>query len=101
MAGVIADSLALAYDVSRRGRELGVRSALRATRAGVVCMLLRDSMRRALVGILAGVGASLGCSRLLADLLFGLTATDSAVYIGSILGVGIVTCAASLVDRHA
>jgi putative ABC transport system permease protein len=75
----------VAYSVSRRTREIGVRMALGAGRESVVRMVLVEILKPVGVGLGVGAIAGLGCSRLIASMLYGTTATDPFV---------LITCAA-------
>ena len=66
----------LAYSVSRRVPEIGVRMALGATRGRITRMVLRQGLALALGGVAVGALASYMLTRLLSTLLFGITATD-------------------------
>jgi predicted permease len=67
------------YLVSQRTRELGIRIALGARRSDIVRTVLRRSLVVATAGILAGVAVSLSLTRVLADLLFGVSPRDGGV----------------------
>ncbi len=75
----------LAYQVARRTQELGLRMALGATRGAVARLVLTQSLRLAAAGAVLGLLASLAGTRVLAKVLFGLTATDPATFAGAIL----------------
>ncbi len=66
----------MAFFVSQRVREIGVRMALGAQRADVMKLIVWKGMSLALVGVLAGLVAALGLTRLISGLLFGVSATD-------------------------
>jgi predicted permease len=66
----------MAYFVSQRVREIGVRMALGAQRSDVMKMIVWKGMSLALVGVMAGLVAALALARLISGLLFGITATD-------------------------
>jgi putative ABC transport system permease protein len=70
----------VAYAVSERTRELGLRMALGARARQVVLPMLRHGALAAAIGLLIGIPASLAASRLLASLLFGVRPTDARVY---------------------
>ena len=70
----------LAFVVSTRQQEIGVRVALGATRGNIVGMMLRDAGRLASVGLLAGIFAAYGAGRLLEALLAGVRPADLATY---------------------
>ncbi len=76
------------YIVEERTREIGIRVALGASYRGVISLLLKQGMRLTGVGILIGTAASLGITRLLANLLFGTKATDPLTFSGVVLGLG-------------
>ena len=71
----------LAYDVSQRTREIGIRGAIGATREQVVSMILRQGLLKTGLGLAAGVVGALGLSRFMTTLLFDLKPTDPPAYI--------------------
>jgi predicted permease len=86
--GLIALSLAAmgvygvsAYSVARRHRELGVRMALGAEVTGIHWLVVRESLRLALVGIGAGLVTCLAASRLLESLLYEVSARDPVTFL--------------------
>jgi putative ABC transport system permease protein len=72
----------IAYGVSQRSQEIGVRMALGATRDRVVRMVLRQGLVLALLGAVAGVAGALFATRGMRSLLFGVSAGDPAIYMG-------------------
>jgi putative ABC transport system permease protein len=68
----------LAFSVSRRIREIGVRMALGASRASVVLMILRQSLTVVLAGVAIGAGAAFVLSRVVRSLLFSVQPGDPA-----------------------
>ena len=85
----------MACSVASRERELGVRLALGATRRNVVGLILRDGGRLMGVGLLIGIIAAIGGSRLLASQLYGISSYDPLVLGTSILvlaGVSLFAC---------
>lgn len=79
LAGIGLHSL-LAFGVTARTREIGVRLALGATRARVLGMVLQNGLVLVGAGVIAGGVASLWVGRALQSLLFGVGPNDQAVY---------------------
>jgi putative ABC transport system permease protein len=73
----------LASDVAQRQQELGVRLALGAHPYRLGWMVVRQGMLVTLVGLVAGLTAALGLGRVLANLLYGVTATDGIALLGA------------------
>jgi putative ABC transport system permease protein len=73
----------MAYTVTRRTREIGIRVALGATRGTVSWLILREVMILALVGLIVGLPAAYGLGRLTESLLFGVSASDPLVFVGA------------------
>lgn len=69
----------LSYTVVRRTSEIGVRLALGATRREVLWMMLRNALGMAALGTVVGVPAAVGCARLVASQLYGVTPRDPAM----------------------
>jgi predicted permease len=70
----------VAYSVSRRTREVGIRMALGAPRARVLRMVLWQGSRLAATGILIGALAAVGAGRVLESLLYGVSSVDPLAY---------------------
>jgi putative ABC transport system permease protein len=85
----------LAYGVTQRLREIGVRVALGATPRAVRAMVLRRTAVLAVPGLAIGVAASLGVTRVLSRFLFQVTPTDAATYVGVGLLLAAVAFAAA------
>ena len=81
----------MAYTVSERTHEIGVRVALGASPAEIRQMVIRDGARLAASGIALGIGGALVTSRALGALLFGISATDPATLL---LAAGVLTAVA-------
>jgi ABC-type antimicrobial peptide transport system permease subunit len=66
----------LSYAVSQRGRELGVRTALGASRSNLLGLVLREGLVVTTLGIVLGIVGAAGVSRLMQGALFGVTPLD-------------------------
>jgi predicted permease len=71
------------YLVSQRTREIGIRMALGARSGDIVATVLRRSLMIVSIGVVAGLAASLGLGRVLADLLFGVPPRDPRILAGA------------------
>ena len=85
----------LAYRVSRRTAEIGIRMAMGAGRGQVVWMILRDSLVLTAIGVAAGVPLAMVVGRALASSLYGVTPLDGASYLLAVMGVASVALSAS------
>src|SRR6266508_2559792 len=72
----------MAYAVSQRTREIGIRMALGATLRDVLRLIVSQGMRMALIGIALGLAGALALTRVLASLLLGVGATDPLTFVG-------------------
>jgi putative ABC transport system permease protein len=90
----------MAYAVTQRTREIAIRSALGAHASDLVRMVLSKAMGLAAIGIACGLAAAFGVSRLLAGLLFGVTATDASTYVAVAVLLGAVALLAAAIPAH-
>lgn len=95
LLGTVGLYAVVAYLVTRRTREIGVRMALGARRGDVEAMVVRQGMRLAVFGVVLGLACALGAARALETLLFGVAATDALTYAAASMGLLLVTAAAS------
>ena len=70
----------ISYSVAQRTRELGIRLALGAQRSDVLRLILRQGMTLVAAGVIFGVVVSLGLTRLIASLLYGISASDPITF---------------------
>jgi putative ABC transport system permease protein len=85
----------LSGSVTERKREIGVRTALGASRRDIFALVLRQGMTLVALGVVIGLGAAIAASRAMITLLFGISKLDSITYLAVItllLGVSAVAC---------
>jgi ABC-type antimicrobial peptide transport system permease subunit len=87
----------LAYRVSQRTAEIGVRMAVGAGRGQVVWMILKDSLALTVAGVVIGVPLAMLVGRALASTLYGITPMDAATYLLAVAGVTVVALVASAI----
>ncbi len=80
----------MSHGVAQRTREIGVRMALGAGRADVLCLIIRRVVTLVTVGLFAGVVGALALTRLMARMLWGVTPTDLVTFIGVSLVMALV-----------
>lgn len=92
----------MAYSVSQRRREIGIRVALGADRKSVLTLVLSEGMRLAIAGTMIGLVGALGASQLIKGLLYNVQAIDPVAFIGvPLLLVGVAATAVYLPARKA
>ena len=87
----------LAYTVSRRSREIGVRVALGATAGSVSRMVVREGLILTAIGIAIGLPLAIASARSLETLMFGVTAADPAVLVSTALLFVVLGATAGLI----
>jgi ABC-type antimicrobial peptide transport system permease subunit len=90
----------LAYAVTRRTPEIGVRMALGAARREVRWMILKQSLVLVAIGLLLGIPSAIASSRLVESLLFGLSPRDPVVFTAASAVMIVVTLVASYVPAR-
>ncbi|MDB6167777.1 MAG: permease [Verrucomicrobia bacterium] len=85
----------LAYDVTQRTREIGIRGAIGATRGQIVALILRQGLWRAGVGLVLGLGAAFFLTRYMGSLLYEVNPDDPLVFSGVALTLLLVALFAS------
>jgi ABC-type antimicrobial peptide transport system permease subunit len=92
----------MAYAVSRRTREIGIRMALGARPGNMLKVILGQSMTLTLLGILLGLAGAFAVTRLMNSLLFGVTSTDPFIFAGvTALFCGVALLASYIPARRA
>ena len=87
----------VSYTVTQATQEIGVRMALGADRGTVLRAVLKGAMTMAVIGIAVGAASAVAATRVMKDLLFGVTATDPLTFGVVALLLGMVTLAASYI----
>lgn len=90
----------MAYTVSRRTNEIGIRMALGAQAGRVLRMILREASWMAIAGIVIGLGAAIAMSRLIASMLFGLKSYDPFTLATAAVLLAFIALAASWVPAR-
>ena len=90
----------IAYAVSQRTREIGIRMALGASRRNVMRLVLGEAMWVILTGLAIGLAGSLALTRFLSSLLFGVTATDPLTFAGVAVLLALVALAACYIPAR-
>ncbi|HYL98257.1 MAG TPA: FtsX-like permease family protein, partial [Blastocatellia bacterium] len=90
----------LAYRLGRRTAEIGVRMALGAKPAGILWLLLRESLQVTAAGLAVGMIMALISAGFMESLLFGLKPRDPVTFVGALLTVLVVALAASFLPAR-
>jgi predicted permease len=88
------------FAVARRTREIGIRAALGAQRADVLRLVISESMRRVVIGLVLGLAGALGLARVLASQLYGVGAVDPVTFVATPLVLGLVAFVASWIPAR-
>jgi len=102
--GIVASLLAaagifgvVAYTVSQRSREMGIRVALGARTSQLVTLMLRSGLRPTTIGILAGLGLTMAIPRGMSAILYGISPHDPGVLLGASAFFLVVATVAALI----
>jgi len=100
LLGIVGIYGVISYAVSQRTRELGIRIALGAPQGSLKAMVVRQGMLLASIGVGAGLIAAAALSRVLASLLFGISALDPLTYSAVAVVLLLAAGAASYLPAH-
>jgi putative ABC transport system permease protein len=90
----------ISYSVGQRTREIGVRMALGAQPREVLCLVLGQGGRIALIGIAIGIVAAFGLTRLMSSLLFSVSASDPATFAAAAILLALVAIIACYIPAR-
>jgi predicted permease len=90
----------ISYFVGQRTREIGIRVALGADRADVMRLVLGHGVKMACVGVVIGLAASLGLTRLMTNMLYGVSPTDPLTFLGVAILLTLVALAACYIPAR-
>jgi ABC-type antimicrobial peptide transport system permease subunit len=85
----------LAFRVTQRRREIGIRMALGASRQATARLVLRDTVRMAAIGLTVGLALALGAARLETSVLFGVQPLDALSLGGALCALAVAVVAAA------
>jgi putative ABC transport system permease protein len=100
LLGAVGTYGVLAYAVTLRRREIGVRMALGAAASDVIWLVVREGMTVALLGIASGIALALVLGRLATTLLFKVSPHDPAAFTAVAIALAMVALAATLVPAR-
>jgi putative ABC transport system permease protein len=90
----------LAYAVTQRTHEIGIRLALGAKTRDVLWLIVRQGLALTFIGVALGLGGALALTRVIQNLLFGVSATDPVTFVGIALLLISVACVASFIPAR-
>jgi predicted permease len=105
--GLIAVALAavgvygvIAYGISRRTREIGIRMALGARSGDVLTLVLREGVLLAVLGVAIGLAGAWALRRVIASLLYGIAPSDPVTFVGAALALLVIALVATLLPAR-
>jgi putative ABC transport system permease protein len=85
----------LAYSVTQRTQEIGIRMALGAQPGKIMMMVVRNSLLLVVLGVAIGLAGALALTRVMSSLLYGVSATDTLTFVAPPLILGVIALLAS------
>jgi putative ABC transport system permease protein len=93
---------AIAYSVAQRTQEVGIRRALGAQQSDILRLMLRQGLGLTLAGVVIGMGGAFALTRLMKAMLFHVSATDPATFVGiAVLFIAVASAASYIPARRA
>lgn len=90
----------LAYSVSQRTREIGIRMAIGAAAGDILKMVVREGLILTTIGVAIGLAGSFALTKVVSGLIFGVSATDPITFVVCVLALAIAAAAASLIPAR-
>lgn len=100
LLGIVGVYGVIAYSVSQRTREIGMRMALGAQRRSVYRLILTEAAHLVVTGIICGLVGAIGAAKLMSNLLFGLKPWDGATLAGVCLVLGLAATLAAVIPAR-
>ena len=90
----------MAFIVARRRKELGIRLALGADRAGVLWMVMKEVLILLAIGLAIGIPSAIGLGRYVSSQLYGIQPNDPWIAVSTMLLLAVVSAAAGLIPAN-
>ncbi|MFY9572672.1 MAG: FtsX-like permease family protein, partial [Blastocatellia bacterium] len=90
----------ISYSVTQRTHEIGIRMALGAETGDVLKIVLRQGLQLTALGVVIGIGAAFGLTRVMSSLLFGVSTTDPVIFVSISLILSAVALGATFVPAR-
>jgi putative ABC transport system permease protein len=87
----------IAYSVTQRTHEIGLRLALGAGRRDVIMLILKQGVKLSMIGAAVGLIAAFASTRMISNLLYGVSATDPVIFLSAALALVTVAILACLI----